>query len=110
MTIKTQLVLPGLPKQKGGVRPGAGRKKTGIPTTTLRVAEAVAFDCKRIDEDFRKGQYAIHSGRVIVATPVHGGTLPWLRKYAEEMGLSVNEAASELLASALANLFPETLE
>ena len=106
----TQLTIPGTPKAKGGSRQGAGRKKKALASKTIRVASAIAFDCKRIDEQFRAGAYKRREECIIIPTPVHAGTRPWLRKYAEDKGLSENEAACDLLATALAEHFPEMTE
>jgi hypothetical protein len=48
-----QLVIDGLPKSRGGVRDGSGRKKTAIDTKTIRVSAGVADACKRLDENYR---------------------------------------------------------
>lgn len=109
MATKTQLTLPGLPSQRGGARQGAGRKRTAPKTTNIRVAEAIAFDCKRMDEQFRDGLYKLHPHCITVATPVHAGTRPWLKRYAEEKGLTENEAACELVALSLARHYVDEI-
>jgi len=109
MPNKTQLSFSEFPKQKGGSRIGAGRPPTAPKTKTIRVAETIAFDCKRIDDQFREGLYSHREECIIIATPVHAGTRPWLRKYAAENGVTENDAACDIIAIALAQHYSDEL-
>ena len=108
--VKTQLTLECFPKPKGGARPGAGRKKTAPKSTTVRVAEAVAYDCRRINDDYKQGLYTLDANKIVLPVAVHPGPRTILRKYAAEQQLSLNEAAYDLLCDKLAELYPPDAE
>ena len=99
--MKQQLILPGLPRPRGGERIGAGRKKKAIQTTTIRVADGIAEACKRLDARYRETISAPETEQaVLIALEDRAMVI----RTTEETRLIAERLVDEALAGPLAEL------